>query len=242
MAKKLAITILGIAFISIAFLLGSITILLCILLKFPKEKIFFIVSRLWSKGVLFASGVRLKITGLENISFDGPKIFVSNHQGNYDIPILIAALPIHFRFLVKKELFKIPFFGWHLRGRGDIYIDRHAKFKAHRALDEVSKMVKSGIPVLIFPEGTRSLDGKIHAFKRGSFLVATASKAKIVPMAISGSFDIQKKGSFFINPSKVVLNIGKPIEIEKSEGLRIDQDKLLLDIQSKVISLFENII
>lgn len=239
MAKKLAITIFGLAFIVLTFLLGSIIILLGIILRFQKEKVFFLVSRMWSKGVLFVSGVQLKITGLENTLFDSPKIFVSNHQGNYDIPILIAALPVHFRFLVKKELFKIPFFGWHLRGRGDILIDRQSGQKAHRTLSEVSKLVKSGIPVLIFPEGTRSLDGKIHPFKRGSMLVASLSKAKIVPIAISGSFNIQKKGSFFINPSKVILNIGKPVEIEKAEGFRIDQDKLLLDIQSKVISLFQ---
>lgn len=235
--RRILFTIFAVVFISLSFILGTLLVPVLRLFGIPKKRAFFLISRIWAKSVLFFSGVKLNVAGIENIFFDGPKIFISNHQGNFDIPILLFAIPSHFRFLIKKELYSAPFLGWHLRGRGDIPIDRQKGHKARETLRKLSGLVESGDPVLIFPEGTRSPDGNIQSFKRGSLVLATSSGAKIVPIAISGSYNIQQKGSILINPTEVFVNIGKPISISKEQSSSADQHNLVEDIQKEVISL-----
>ncbi len=200
---------------------------------FSKDKcaVFSSVSRVWARSLLFVSGISLEIEGVENLDVEGPKVIISNHQGNFDIPILIAAMPLHFRFLVKKELVRVPFFGWYLRNRGDIAIDRHAWRSASSTLQEVTDMMKDGETFLIFPEGTRSRDGNVGEFKRGSLIAAQDSGAKIIPVSISGSINIQKRGSFLIKPAKVRVNIGKAMD---AQGLSA------AELRDKVISLMSD--
>lgn len=211
--KNLLLTVITYIFAVITFFAGSLLVLLLILFGMNRRKAFVSVSRPWAAAVLKVAGIKLTVSGLENVSFDGPKVIVSNHQGNFDIPILISVLPLDFRFLVKKELFRVPFFGWYLKGRGDIPIDREKGKKAHHTLKISAELVKKGSPMLIFPEGTRSRDGSLGRFKRGSLVLAYDSGAKIMPVGINGSFDIQKKGGFMISPSIVSVNIGKPVDI-----------------------------
>ena len=168
--------------------------------------------------------------GIENALVDGKKIFISNHQGVFDIPILIATLPMPFRFIVKMELFKVPLLGWYMSRRGDIAIDRAKGRKALETLHEVAGYIEKEEPILIFPEGTRSKDGQVAEFKRGSLVLATRTNAKIIPIAISGSIDIQKKKSKFINPARVKVVIGEPIHAGKN-------DDILVEIRAKIISL-----
>ena len=168
-------------------------------------------SVIWSKFFLRVSGIEVKITGLNNLEFTGKKVYVSNHQSNYDIPCLMASIEKPFSFIVKKELFKVPIMGWYMGKRGDISVDRKNPRSAMKTLINISKRVSAGEVFVVFPEGTRSLDGNVGEFKKGSLFLAVQNDAKIVPIGISGSINIQKKGSYFIRPSRVTINIGAPI-------------------------------
>lgn len=235
--KKAALAAFIYFFVFSTILLGSLLILFLILFRVPRKKAFFSVSRSWAKAILKLSGIKVYVRGLENLNVKGPKVLICNHQGNFDIPILIATLPVDFRFLVKKELFSIPFFGWCLRSRGDVPIDRRNAARASQTLKDLSKNMEDNAPILIFPEGTRSLDGKVQEFKRGSVVIAAECGAKIIPIGISGSFAIQKRGAFEVNPSSVSVNIGEPVDAVCDDG---DIFRLPRELREKVISLIGN--
>lgn len=174
------------------------------------------IGRLWARTLLFLSGVRVEIKGLENILKDSPQLLASNHQGAFDILVLQAYLPIQFRWMAKKSLFKIPIIGWSMKWAGYISIDRTHAGSAYRSLEKAVEILKGGISVLIFPEGTRSPTGEILPFKRGGFLLATKTRAPLVPISIKGTRGIMARGSILIRPGRVNVVIGKPIP---GEGL-----------------------
>jgi 1-acyl-sn-glycerol-3-phosphate acyltransferase len=198
-------------------ILGSIigTILVLIFVPFSKSKTrpFQIAAHLWARFLAFFSGVKVKVSGFENIPKDKPVILASNHQGVPDIILLLAYLPVLFRFAIKKELFKIPVFGWYLKKAGYFMIDRAAALSAYQALEEITEIIKAGESAVIFPEGTRTKTGILGKFKRGSLLAALKSGAPIIPIAISGSFDIMPPGTWILNPHPLKLSVGKPIYI-----------------------------
>ena len=177
-----------------------------------KNIIYWKNSMIWAGFFLRLCGISVKVKGLENLEFSGPKVYVANHQSNFDIPCLMASIQKPFSFIVKKELFKVPIMGWYMGKRGDISVDRKNPRAAMKTLITASKRVARGDIFLIFPEGTRSRDGRVGEFKKGSLFLALQNQAKIVPIGIAGSFDIQKKGSYLIRPSTVRINIGVPIE------------------------------
>jgi 1-acyl-sn-glycerol-3-phosphate acyltransferase len=133
-------------------------------------------ARLWAKMILWTSRVRVHVTGLENIRSDVPYVLCLNHQSHMDIPIVLAALPFQFRFTPKKQLFRYPFLGWHLRRSGHVPIDRENPRAAVKSLREAAESLRIGSPVVIFPEGGTSIDGSIKPFKGGGFMLATKSK------------------------------------------------------------------
>jgi len=201
----------------ISFFVG-IALALCFA-AFSKDKIktFQMAAQLWSRLLIFFSGVKVTTQGLENIPPDQPMILVSNHQSAADIPILLAYLPVHFRFAVKKELFSIPIFGWYLREADHFSVDRQAVLSAYKILTQMIRILKAGGKVLIFPEGTRSWDGTLGKFKRGSLMAAFQSGAPVIPVAISGSFNILPRGAKLFKPVKVKLSVGKPVYIRTQE-------------------------
>lgn len=217
------------------FIMGSVLILLLMAFGVPRRKASARVSRSWARALLRIAGVKVTVSGSENLAFEGPKVIISNHQGNFDIPIFMSVLPVSFRFLVKKELFSIPVFNWLLNSRGDIPIDRKNAARASKTILDLSKSLQNDDPVLIFPEGTRSPDGNVADFKRGSVMIAVGSGARIVPIGISGSFNIQKKGSIMIYPAAVYVNIGMPVDDGGD-----DIAEFTRDLREKVISLIED--
>lgn len=172
------------------------------------------MGRQWSRIILLLAGVKVTITGAENIPKDRPVIFASNHQGAFDIPALQGYIPVQFRWIAKKSIFKIPFLGWSMRLAGYIAIERDRAAKALRSIDEASKKIKNGTSVLIFPEGTRSLKDELLPFKRGSFLLAVKSGVPIVPVSIRGTREIMERGGFLIRLSAVRITFGNPIPAE----------------------------
>ncbi|PIV99203.1 MAG: 1-acyl-sn-glycerol-3-phosphate acyltransferase [Deltaproteobacteria bacterium CG17_big_fil_post_rev_8_21_14_2_50_51_6] len=170
-------------------------------------------ARPWGRGIIRASGARVKVTGIENIDASLPRIYMTNHQSIFDIFALLAFLPVDFKFIMKQELMRIPLFGYATRKAGYIGITREDPRKAIASMNEAAKRIASGSSVLIFPEGTRSTDGVLLPFKKGGFTLAIKSGCDIVPIAIAGSHRIAKKGSLAIKKGSFEMAFGRPITV-----------------------------
>lgn len=178
------------------------------------------IARLWCRLLCKWNGVKVQITGLENMLTDQPQIFVSNHQGYFDIFALSGYLPVQIRWVAKSSLFKIPFMGWAMKAAGYIQVTRSDRKKSYQAFIETVEKVKEGCSIIIFPEGTRSEDGTLGPFKKGSNLIANRSNSPMVPVTITGSSDIIKKGSFLINPGSVQIILSPAVitHLQKKDG------------------------
>src|SRR3989338_2146647 len=200
------------------------------------------IGRLWSRILLFLSGVTVEIKGTENLLQDGPQILASNHQGAFDILALQAFIPMQFRWVAKKSLFKIPIVGWSMSLAGYVGIERERASTAYKSIEAAAERIKNGTSVLIFPEGTRSATGELLPFKRGGFLLAVKSGVPVIPISITGTKDIMKKESILIRPGWIKIVIGIPIQTKspltplykKGEG-GIADEKVLMDAVRKAI-------
>jgi 1-acyl-sn-glycerol-3-phosphate acyltransferase len=170
------------------------------------------VARLWGGWILGISGIRVKVRGMHHIEPRRSYIYMSNHQSNFDVPVLLAQLPVQFRWLAKAELFRIPVFGLAMRRVGYISIDRSDRRLAFASLRQAAQTIRSGVSVLIFPEGTRSRDGRMRSFKKGGFVMAIDAGVPIVPVTVHGTWDIMPKDRWRIVPGTVGIEIGAPIE------------------------------
>jgi len=168
-------------------------------------------SRIWARLILWTSRIRVRVTGLGNVSPDTPYVLCANHQSHMDTPIILAALPFQFRFTPKKQLFRYPFLGWHLRRSGHVAIDRENPHAAIKSLREAADAIRRGTPVLIFPEGGTSRDGNINPFKRGAFMLAAESGAAVVPVTIRGSRAVLVPKTYHVRSGVVEVIIGRPI-------------------------------
>ena len=167
----------------------------------------------WSKTILWVCGIKLKVNGLENIIKDKPYIFVSNHMSYFDIFALLAVLPTDFKFILKKELMKIPIFGWAVGRAKHISIDRENPREAIKSMNEAAVRIRKGTSVLWFPEGTRS-DGHLLPFKKGAFQLALKSGCDILPLSIENSQNIVPKKTKRIHKGTIYIQIGHPIPVE----------------------------
>ncbi|HSU87767.1 MAG TPA: lysophospholipid acyltransferase family protein [Terriglobia bacterium] len=192
-------------------------------------------SRIWARMILFTARVRVSVRGMENVKAGRPYVLCVNHQSHMDIPILLAALPFQFRFAAKKELFRYPFLGWHLRRSGHIPIDRENPHAAVKSLRDAADMIKDGAPILIFPEGATSRDGSIKPFKGGGFMLATKSGADAVPVTIRGSRGVLVPRTYHVRGGSVEIVIGQPI---RSEG--VSTMELANRVRQEVLTTFGN--
>lgn len=165
----------------------------------------------WAKKLLKISGIKVQATGLENIRRDETYIFVANHSSLFDIPVLQASIPNDFRIIYKKELERIPIFGYGLKKSPYIGIVREDPRKSMESIEQAIEIIQKGASVLIFPEGTRTRDGSLGEPRRGAFLLATRSGKPIVPVAVKGTFEILSNGIKGIRPHTVKVCIGEPI-------------------------------
>lgn len=172
----------------------------------------------WSWGGLNVAGVRYRVAGAENVPTEGPVIFMSNHQGNFDILTLYQAVPRPFAWLAKEELFKIPVFGHSMARGGYIPIDRSDGRKALKSLAAAAELIRAGRSVLMFPEGTRSTDGQLLPFKRGGFILAAKAGVPVVPIAISGSLLINPPRQICLKPGTITVRFGTPIMQENAKA------------------------
>ena len=170
------------------------------------------LARVWGRSILWVSRVKVQIKGREHLPSSGAVIFMSNHQSNFDIPVFFSALPVQFRWLAKAELFKIPIFGRAMRGAGYISIDRSDPRSALRSLKKAAANIRNGKSVLIFPEGTRSNDGKLLPFKTGGFSLAIDAGVPIIPLSIQGTRRVMAKGDKLIHRGRVCITLMPAVE------------------------------
>jgi len=197
------------------------------------------VANLWARLLLLISNVKVEVKGKENVLVDRPQIFMANHQSNFDIFIVQAYIPCRFRWLAKKELFKIPVFGPAMERVGAIAIDRENRVSAIKSLDEAAQKIKEGgIPVATFPEGTRSRDSRIKPFKKGVFYMAIKSGVPVIPISIIGSGKIMSKRSLNVHPGKITMVIGKPIEI-RDYSIE-SRDELITKVRDAIVRNYYN--
>ena len=192
--------------------------------------LFHALARGWAHTVLFVCGVKLHTAGLENVDFTRSYVYVSNHASMFDIPAIIAGIPDQIRIVYKKELEIIPLFGWGLRWGSYIGIDRRKGSDAVRSLEEAAEKIRNGASVLLYAEGTRTLDGKLQPFKRGAFNLAVKAGVPVVPLIVNGSFHILRKRSVVIRPGRITLTLERPITINGS-GKEMEM-KLLEDVHA----------
>jgi 1-acyl-sn-glycerol-3-phosphate acyltransferase len=202
------------------FFIGTLMTIPFAIAAKEKDKVFHFSARIWSRLLMLVSGSKVTIIGLDNVPKEGGLIFASNHQGAFDILIHLAYMPRHFRFVAKSDLFKIPFFGWYMSLAGYVPIERDVNASAHRTISSVAEVLSSGDCILIFPEGTRSKTGELGPFKRGSLMAAFSSGADVVPIAISGSYNMMPKKTFIINSVPITIKIGKPISFKRFIGVK----------------------
>jgi 1-acyl-sn-glycerol-3-phosphate acyltransferase len=185
-----------------------------------------LIARIWGRSILFVSGIKVNVYGLSNLDLGRSAIYMVNHQSNFDIPVLLGCLPVQFRWLAKAELFRIPIFGHGMRGCGYISIDRSSHKSAIESLNQAAETIKKGTSVLIFPEGTRSLDGKIKPFKKGGFVLTVDAGVPIIPIVIEGTWAIMPKKRLLMKPCPVTMKILPPVD---SSGYNRETKEALME-------------
>jgi len=173
-------------------------------------------SRFWGRLGIAMAGIKVTTGGTENIP-EGPVIVMSNHASNFDILALQGYFPRPLSWVAKKELFDIPVFGWSMRRGGYIALDRSDGRKALKSMDDAARQIRKGTSVILFPEGTRTRDGKLLPFKRGGFLLAVKAGVPVVPVSIIGSFAINPGGS-------LGLNLGLPVQLKIHPSIILKPD------------------
>jgi 1-acyl-sn-glycerol-3-phosphate acyltransferase len=194
-------------------------------LFFFREQVFLGCAHLWGRLVLAAAGVKVTREARAPLP-QGPAIYMFNHASNFDIFAIATHLPPRARFIAKKQLGWIPIFGWALHLCGMILIDRENRQKALVQIQAVADKIKSGRPVLMAPEGTRSRDGALLPFKKGGFVMAILAGVPVVPVVIHGAYDIQPRGSLRINPGTVRVVFMAP---ESTAGLTVEDRGALIE-------------
>jgi 1-acyl-sn-glycerol-3-phosphate acyltransferase len=172
-------------------------------------------ARWWCRLVAWSIFARIRVHGAANVRKDQNYVYMANHSSLIDTPALFAYLPYQFRIMAKKELFWVPFMGWHLWTAGNFPIDRSDGRKTARSLRAVIDGVKGGKSLAVFPEGTRTPDGRLQAFKSGAFKIAVKAGVPIVPVSIRGTFKLLPKTTLAPRPGRVDVVVGTPIDTSK---------------------------
>jgi 1-acyl-sn-glycerol-3-phosphate acyltransferase len=196
-------------------------------------------ARLWARLGLTLNGINIKLAGTEHLP-DGPVIFMSNHQSNFDILALLAAIPRQIHWIAKKELFEIPIFGPSMRRGGYIPLDRSDGRKALQSMDEAAATIHHGKSVVLFPEGTRTPDGNLLPFKRGGFILARKADVPVIPVTINGSGRINPAGQIRLYSGNIHITLHPPVVVPS--GLRRSEAEtwMMEKVQGQIESALEH--
>ncbi len=189
----------------------------------------------WAVSALSNLGVQLEVTGVEHVSGERPQIFMSNHQGNFDIFILTAAIPVPFYWVYKHTLDPVPFIGSYLKKRGHISLDRRDREKAMASLSRAGRLIREGKNIAVFPEGTRSNRPTLLPFKKGVFHLAFEAGVEVVPMTLNNSYKLMRPGKFLLQRSPLEVCFHAPISLVGMERER-DFECLRTQVREAIMS------
>ena len=196
------------------------------------------VQQFWSRSFLWLMFLPVTVEGAEHIRQGQSYVFVSNHQSMFDVWLIYGWLPVIFKWLMKAELRKVPFVGIGCKAAGHIFIDRRNAKAAVESLHEVEKQLVNGVSTVIFPEGTRSLNGEVGRFKRGAFQIALDLGLPVIPLSLDGCFEALPKGKPFVHRVPTRMYIGEPIDLQQfrdAEG-NMDSNAAIEAVRNAVIA------
>ena len=195
-------------------------------------------ARLWGKFILFFTGVRYSVKGLDNLESKGPYIFACNHASGYDVPLAFAGLPYWLISIAKIELKSVFILGWVMETAGHIFVDRKRSENAIASLEKSKEsLIKNPRSILLFPEGTRTMDGELGFFKRGGLMLSLDTGIPIVPVGLVGTFEMLKKGTWSFKNQPLEIRIGNPIY--PKTFLNDSKNSLANYVKSQVHALLE---
>ncbi len=192
-------------------------------------------ARAWSWLILKTTGVRVRVEGLDRIEPGRTYVFVSNHQSIYDTPVVFASLPYQLRIIAKESLARFPVLGWHLRRGGHLFVDRKHPDR-QGILNRWRALVSEGLSLIIYAEGTRSVDGHVARFKAGSFLLAIEAGLPIVPLAIINTRQVMPKNRLRTEPADVTLIVHDAIQPPGLPNPTVHDAKALADRVRAIVS------
>lgn len=172
-------------------------------------------QQLWARSFCYLMFIKVSVRGLEHIQPGQSYVFVSNHQSFYDIFVIYGWLPVIFKWLMKKEIGRIPFVAQACQAAGHICVDRTHARAAQESLQKVEAELQNGVSTVIFPEGTRTSDGAIQPFKRGAFRIAQDLQLPIIPISISGAYEVMNRHAFFVTRHPISLYIGQALSADE---------------------------
>ena len=196
------------------------------------------VQVFWSRSIIRLLLVPITVTGQENIQKGQSYVFVSNHQSFLDVFAIYGWLPANFKWLMKKELRRVPFVGFACKVAGHIFVDRANPVAALHSIKEIEAELQNGVSTVIFPEGTRTKTGEMGRFKRGAFQVALDLHLPIIPISLTGCYEAMPRGTYYARPrSHIYMHIGKPIDLSDfidPMTSKIDPNTAMAHVREKV--------
>lgn len=194
-----------------------------------------VLARLWSRVLLASAGVKVEVKTHARLDPTRPYVFMANHASMIDIWAMFVALPVPFRFIAKKQLRRIPLFGWAMAIGRFIFIDRQNAVAARRSIGEAAQRIRSGRSVVIYPEGTRTRDGRLLPFKKGGFHLAIDSGVEIVPVALHGTRALMPRGAVLMRAGAIKVEVGRPIA---TAGLSAaDREALIERVRGEIAAM-----
>ena len=172
------------------------------------------IAQVWARACLRISGARLTVRGAENLGEHPVAVYAANHTSYMDTPVVFASLPFQFRILAKKELWSMPFIGWYLNRSGQIAVDTDNPRATLSSLSGGVKALRAGMPLFVFPEGSRTPDGELQAFLAGAAYLAIRAQVPVVPIALSGVYDLLPIHTRHFFPCEMTMTVGEPISTE----------------------------
>ncbi len=193
-------------------------------------------ARAWSKLILKTIFSPVRVTGLEKIDTSRTHVYAVNHASALDIPVLYACLPFQFRIVHKKELLSYPVVGWHLKRSGQVCVDQQNPAKSVGHIKSALKTLKAGMPLVIFPEGGRTADGRVQPFLPGAFFLAIKAQVDIIPIALVGTYELLPMDTYHIKSRPLEMKVGEPIS---TAGLTLRQmERLSTEVQQALEAMY----
>lgn len=187
------------------------------MLAFPWRNAYWVnrVQAYWARLFCYLLFIPVTITGQEHIQPQQSYVFVSNHQSMYDVFVIYGWLPVIFKWLMKAELKHTPFVGWACQAAGHIFVERKSVVNAMNSLKEVEQRLTNGICTVIFPEGTRTSNGEVGRFKRGAFQIAIDLHLPVVPISLTGCYEVMDRHALLVTRHPITMHIGEPIYLDQ---------------------------